>query len=274
MFIERGWPARGGRKLLDRVPEVHHGEPQWQVLSERADAPPLQPAPNAREIEQSGSPAEQLELAERFQAAGSFLRARSILERLRRMDGPWTPRVDDLLWALSGEFAKEDADPLTLAHILVPSLTEAEESDYTESTIHDFNAPRLDDDDTGEDEDEGPAFPSLFRRLEDQPTETETASEVTSVSVMADKEAMRARLLADEDAEEEDEFVEDLYEDGRSGDTQIMLIMRRGGGGEAAEAPDGPAHRRKEDEVGDQLRETLNLRGLPGVHGHDPGGQP
>ncbi|MCO4774320.1 MAG: hypothetical protein KDA24_30130, partial [Deltaproteobacteria bacterium] len=260
MFVERGWPVRA-RKLLRRARELKVDPERLVELERRASEPPLQPATRSREVEQTGTPEEQLALAERFQATGSFLRAKSILERLRRNHaGTWDSRVDDLLWALSGDFAKEDGDPMELARSLVPGLSEPpdEPAEYTESVraseVTSVGNSELDGD--LEDDDDGPAFPALFRRL-DQTQDTETASEVTAVSLMADRDEMVRRMLKAEDAEFDDDDFDDDDEvmgqpGARGGDTQIMLVVRKDG-----RASD-QHHRRKAEEY--SLRETLNLR--------------
>lgn len=285
MFVERGWPVRA-RKLLRRVRELDEHQPDLDALDDRAQQPPLQPAANAREIEQSGSPEDQLALAERFQSTGSFLRSKSILERLRRNHpGPWDSRVDDLLWALSGEFAREEGDPVELARSLVPEITAPPEDggEFTESVLaSEVTSVGAEDSDEAGGDGEGPAFPALFRRLEaDQ--ETETASEVTAVSLMADRDKMVERLLREEDDEYGDEHFDDDdadvmdYPEGpRSGDTQIMLVVhkdgRRGGGGEVQPASQQPAHRRKDEDY--NLKETLNLREYQANMGMEPTAAP
>lgn len=261
MFIGRGWPVRA-RKLLGRAPESLANNARYQELWRQSEEPPLQPDPNAREIERTGSPQELLDLAVRFQATGSFLRAKSILERLKRQPGPWSARVDDLLWALSGESAREEGDPIALARSLAPEIeTDWDRGESTESV-------RLSDLATGDEGDDDRAFPALFRRLE-EPTETaEHSNEVTSVSVLADARALREHIRSpddDDDDSDEREHLQPLNNEARTGDTQIMLVVRKDGRSNAADT----AHRVKDD-AGYNLRETLNLREYQRSVGMDP----
>lgn len=264
MFIGRGWPVRA-RKLLGRAPESLANNERYQDLWRQSEEAPLQPDPNAREIERTGSPEELLSLAVRFQATGSFLRAKSILERLKRQTGPWSGRVDDLLWALSGESAREEGDPLALARTLAPEIeTDWDRGENTE-------AVRISELGAKADEEDDRAFPALFRRLE-EPTETaEHSNEVTSVSVLADAHKLREHIRStsedDDDDSDEVEHLQPMNNEARTGDTQIMLVVRKDGRGAAAET----AHRVKDD-AGYNLRETLNLREYQRSVGMDPAG--
>lgn len=244
MFVERGWPVRA-RKILEPLDK---SSPQVAELLVVASQPPRQPPSNAREIQESGAPDERLHLAERFMAAGSFLRAKSILERLRRQPGPWIPRVEDLLWGVDGEFAKEDGDPAELARQLAPDLSTLDVDDSSGNIEHTWSEVTA----TGiaqEEDSDSPdlAFPALFRRV-DALREAYTTEEVTSVSHLASV----GELLHREETEEA-EFPDQIQEfnpDSRSADTQIMMVIPK--------TSDGPVHTRKEDP--DPLRETLNLR--------------
>lgn len=250
LHIQRGWPVRA-RKPLGRLRELGAELPGLAELEAQAEAPPLQPDPNAREIERTGTPEEQLLLAERFIAAGSFLRAKSILERLRRLPDQDKARIEALLWGIGGEHAKEQGDPAELARILAPGATMPPDDDTRETTESLPFGLR----DGGPVHDEGAlgAFPTLFRRQDDPTVDTDTAEEHTSVSIMADAErAQRHEAEVDGDGDEPGAA--------RDGDTQIMLVIRQdGGGGATPSAAPGAGHRLKEEQ-GYNLRETLNLR--------------
>jgi len=115
MYIERGWPARS-LPILDHLPmdELSDGHRRWWGrLKTESVAPPKEPPPNAAEIERTGTAEQVMELAERYLAVGSLVRAESLLQRLDR-DGFTPPRVSDLLWVVRGDFvsAKTPTDAL------------------------------------------------------------------------------------------------------------------------------------------------------------------
>lgn len=252
LHIQRGWPVRA-RKPLGRLRELGAELPGLAELEVQADAPPLQPDPNAREIERTGTPADQLLLAERFIAAGSFLRAKAILERLRRLPDQDKARIEALLWGIGGEHAKEQGDPMELARSLAPGATMPPDDD-TRETTESLPFGLRDGGGVGHDESALGAFPTLFRRQDDPTVDTDTAEEHTSVSIMADAERAQ-RHEAEVDGDGDDGAAT------RDGDTQIMLVIRQdgGGGGGAPGAAPASGHRLKEEQ-GYNLRETLNLR--------------
>ena len=129
MFVERGWPARA-RKTLARLPEGAAGVPE--ELRTLASGAPLQPPPNARELERTGSDEEILALAERYLATGSVIRGRSLLERLRR-DGSQEARVEELLRALRGDFGSRGLSMAELVAELCPpgAFTDWDIADHT-----------------------------------------------------------------------------------------------------------------------------------------------
>ncbi len=249
VFIERGWPGRA-RRLLEPLAE----DPTAEVaeLLVLASQPPRQPAPNAREVQESGTPQERLQLAERFMATGSFLRAKSILERLRRQPGLWSERVDDLLWGVDGEFAKEEGDPAELARAMAPELAvmDLDPDHRSESGKSDPGESWSDVTATGivkQEEHVEEAFPALFRRV-DELRVAYTTEEVTSISRLATTQDLQHR-----DETEEAEFSDPMVDTGSSGpaaDTQILMVIPK--------QADGPVHTLKEET--DELRDTLNLR--------------
>ena len=216
MFIARGWPVRA-RKVLAQL----EASPEVARLSVEAAKPPRQPPSNAREIEASGSPQQQVELAEAFLAAGSFLRAKGLLERMSRQRGPWSQRVDDLLWATAGDFAREDGDPVELARSLAPEVIGIDDDSGSGDLISSSEVTA-----TGVGEaaggDKKQAFPALFRRVE-QLEEGNTTEEVTLISRLA----TTAELQEQREPTDTDE-----WRDEGGGDTQIRMVIETGQNGE------------------------------------------
>jgi tetratricopeptide (TPR) repeat protein len=241
MFIERGWPVRA-RKAVNTALTKDPANPRLHDLLRRSHQPPIQPPSNAREIERTGSPAELLKLAERFLCAGSFLRARSILEKLRRQKGSWNGRVEDLLWGLVGDFTTGVDDPLAVAHAVLSTAPLSEIGDLTdhsEVTAHG---------DASVQDHEEIAFPSLFRRVEKKDGWTETSDitgEVTRISRMAD--ASEAAAVLGSDTTDSGEWSDDLPMD-----TQFQVVVGRD--------PNAPMHRKVEKEGAYDLKKSLDLR--------------
>jgi len=240
MFVERGWPVRA-RKAVGSALAQDPSNPRLHDLLRRAHQPPVQPPSNARELERTGTPPELLRLAERFLCAGSFLRARSILEKLRRQRGPWSGRVEDLLWGLEGDFTSGVDDPVAVAQALLSTSPLAEVGDMTdhsEVTAHgDASVPDHED----------VAFPSLFRRVDDDSTDAaDFTGEVTRISRMA--APTEAQAVVPGDDTDSGAWSEDVPMD-----TQIQVVVNKDGG--------GPLHHRK-DETDDSydLKKSLNLR--------------
>lgn len=240
VYVERGWPHKARRPLQQLRDAGQEDTELWA----RANADPVRPEANAREIEREGNPARLLALAEAFTATGSFLRATGILERLRRSD-PENPRLAELLWGLAGDFRPAEPMDVLLARATpaLPREHTLEEPEHTESL--DLRAADLDPEHGA-----GATFPALFKYApsttafsEDDPQEATQASALASPDAGAaggteGTDPGRARLVEVTKADE--------------GDTQIMLVLRPGD-----ERP--PAtHRRRDEE--DPLRETLNLR--------------
>lgn len=249
MFLRRGWPVRA-RKLLKRI-SGHH--PDLDGLNARAAEPPAALPANASAIESDGAPPARLALAEQYLAAGSFLKARSLLERLRREGGTWSPRVDDLLWGLSGEFAQEQGSAVELARQVAPAELDESAVDRDPSAAGEITSTGGADPEGGS---PGEAFPALFRRVE--PLEaSNTTEEVTAISRLASRAELEHADPTEEGPDGEPEGVS------READTQIMMVIRQDNGNE------GPGHVRKE-ESGYQLHETLNLREYLDSMGVDP----
>ncbi len=242
MFIERGWPVRA-RKLVERCLERRPEDPRLLSLSAASRESPKAADPRAREIEKTGTPAQQLALAEGFLARGSFLRAKSILERLRRQRGDWSNRVEDLLWGMGAEFAREEGDPLELARTLCPELVGV--GDDSSGSGDFYSASEVTSAGESRDQGKGQDFPSLFRRV-DRLEEGNTTEEVTLISRLASTHELLSR-------DPTDDTDGDFSPNSRAADTQIRMVIRKDG------QDDEPGHVLREDEDY-RLRETLNLK--------------
>lgn len=243
MFIERGWPVRA-RKLVARCLEKRSEDARLLSLKAAAHEPPRSAGSDARKVEKTGTPDQQLALAERFLALGSFLRAKSILERLKRQPGEWTPRVEDLLWGMGAEFAKEDGDPAELARVLCPELVAV--GDDTSGSGEFYGSSEVTSAGESQEQGKGQDFPALFRRVTSL-EEGNTTEEVTLISRLASTEELLAR-------DPTDDTDGDFSPSSRAADTQIRMVIRKDGHDE-----DGPGHVLREDEDY-RLRETLNLK--------------
>ncbi len=255
MFIERGWPLRA-RKLLEKLPEQ---DAQSEALMVRARQPALQPPKDARRIEVEGTPEEKLAMAERLMAAGTFLRAKSVLERLHRAGGEPAARAEVLLWGVAGAFVNEAGSPLDLLRTRAPELFSVDEANTLSSTLDEedgyggevTSAGLATEDAGGSDE----GFPALFRRADAGPL-SPISDEVTAVSKLASPGELAHRdPTEDTDHGPGGPLV--------SGDTQIMMVIRKDG-----QADTGEHHVLKEED--DSLRETLNLRDYLSHMGVDP----
>jgi len=183
MYLQRGWPARA-RRHLEGALEAHPETTVLLGLLERTDAPAMEPPTDARDVEREGNPTQLVDLAERFLRTGSHLRARAVLERLKKKEGPWGQRVEDLLWGLDGGFEEDDVDLMALAESLLPRVAQVE-FEGGEAMTQTRVGPVLVDMVDPPMEAEGPAFPSLFRWLEEEAADPGSA-EVTAVSSLAD----------------------------------------------------------------------------------------
>lgn len=162
MFILRGWPQRAQQPLQEALADDPEDE-ALLALQVQAGRPPARP-----EAAHADTPdfRKALTVAETFMAQNSLLRARTVLERLRR-DFPDQPRVKDLLWALEGEFLGPKTDMATLATRFTPDLSSLAEDagDSTESfdrTDHGLIPTEIDEQVSA-----APgSFPSLFRSVE------------------------------------------------------------------------------------------------------------
>lgn len=269
LYVERGWPARA-RRALDRLNALGCDAPELEGLARRAEEPPVEPPSDARELERSGSPAQLLALAEVFLATGSFLRARSLLERVRRAS-PSNARAELLLWGIQGEFVRRGESLPELLRELCPPAAPAEDGDEDWDTAEhtDVGAggdPGLTEAPTAEvslelEGREDAPFPSLFRRPPSEIPELQLDEEATMTSVLAAPAELQ---------EAGGDAGTDPGDGGgnQGGDTQIMAILP--GPGRGLAPVEGPIHRPREG--GPALSGPLDLRAWQqsmGVGGKD-----
>ncbi|MCB9777790.1 MAG: hypothetical protein H6742_04440 [Alphaproteobacteria bacterium] len=261
VFIARGWPARA-RKVVDRLAAVAPEHAELAELAERSRAAAEGVPADARELESTGDAEVLKGLAERYIAAGSLLRARTLLERVRRAD-PYDLRAELLLWGLQGEFL---ARGTTLATLTSEHgrIDEWETIDHTESIRRSelqadpptAEVTRADLVEAGMLD--GPAaaerFPSLFRQTPGMGPQADDEDEVTV--------ATRVAAPLPDDPAGFDEGTDPGRDGGglSGGDTQIMQVIP-GPGGPQLVPVEGPAHTPKDPEEGSGgLRQTLDLK--------------
>jgi hypothetical protein len=239
MYIERGWPAKAVM-ILDNLPMSELSDAHrrwWGRLKTEAVGPPKEPPPNAAEIERSGTAEQVMDLAERYLAVGSMVRAESLLQRLIR-DGFTPPRVSDLLWAVRGDFVSPKMPTDALLDELGGDEWVAESSgiEFTEGLVPDETAQvEL----TAVEEQltvdaRRRAFPRLFRRDENTGEITAPDDDEVTVASMSVNIGDREAGLGDAGS--------DLMPMPGSGDTRIMEVIPRGDRVQVKPF-DGPLHR-------------------------------
>lgn len=126
MFIERGWPQRA-QQVLDEITGLEPTHAALPTLREAAHASPrVAPA----EAPDPGQPVEvQIGAVELFLATGAFLRAKRLLDQLQRHH-PQHPRVNDLQWALQGDYELADDAMKEIVERCVPWATWAADDDF------------------------------------------------------------------------------------------------------------------------------------------------
>lgn len=217
MFIDRGWPARA-RKVLDDVAVLAPAHPDLPSLRTEAAAAPRRAPPDPPD---SGVPVEvRIAAAEVYLATGAYLRAKRVLDQLGRTD-PDHPRVDDLQWALQGDYELSDDSLKEIVDRCVPASGPGGEGRPVEGP-----PPAVDTGPTVGRYDGGTGnFPSLFEREHDHDHgQVHGDAEDTQATHLRDlKEAAATRAAAEE----------------RDEDTQILRIVETS---QAHERPPAEAH--------------------------------
>ncbi len=220
--LQRAWLGQA-RKLAQRGLEQDPANALFKALLVRASENPTEPDDSAAESELT-SVAELLRVAEQYLSLGQHVRARALLERVRRK-APENRWAADLLWALDGDFAGVEGTLADLCDRLGPDLSTLQDgNDEPENT----EAARASDLVPPDDRDRG--FPALFRNLgagaaPDPEDSTAGQAEVTSVSAMADVQ----QLLDEQDYGDKT--------DPRGEDTQIMRVQPKSPGQAGPSAP-------------------------------------
>ena len=220
MFVERGWPGRA-RRILERAVADYPERRDLQMLLERSKSSPLRPPSQARKIEREGTPKEQLDLAERYLCAGSQLKARSILKRLRRGRTEFRSRVDALLWGLETELEDEPLSLMGLAKELASELPLLEDGPL-DQTLEGLSSAEVTT--------RGPVpvelqelpeggFPSLFRWVDDSGDFKDSESEVTRISSLSELRSS-AEATHSFELHSPDETGEDF-----ENDTKVMRVI-------------------------------------------------
>jgi tetratricopeptide (TPR) repeat protein len=176
LLVVRGMST--ARDAVEKALQSRPGEPQLLELLDDLDRPNTL-IDEAVEREPDAHPDVLLRLSERHLLEGSLLKARRILERLKRLH-PDNQRVLDLLWVLEGDFSIEGSLS-ELAERYRPTLADlpelSDESEHTESVAR--------ADLILADEPESHAFPSLFRGV-GMTEPYDAVPEVTQAQTMAD----------------------------------------------------------------------------------------
>lgn len=211
MFLERGW-TKQARHALQGALADYPDNTELQALWERAAEPPTQPDLEAADLD-SADPKALLTAAEHHMALGSFVKARSLLERARK-DAPTNKRVLDLLWALEGDFDLVGISLAELTDRYGPDLSAlADLSDDAEHTAEVDAAPRMSERELSEG---NSSFAGLFRDLEPRTElyQGHDDAEITQLSSLAALDELRQ-------SEQQPPSL------GGSDDTQILRVVHR-----------------------------------------------
>lgn len=177
-LLLRDWSSRAREVLaagLERYPDATELQTLWDraaAANDRASAPPKIPPGDV-------SPDEHLSLAEAFLAGGQVLSARSLLERLHRVD-PDHARVNDLRWASAGELPPPDQSLRELVHRASPSSggpRDLEDAENTESITQEEPSVAKPAGSAG--------FPRLFRDDDDDRPADEVTEELTAAQSLS-----------------------------------------------------------------------------------------
>ena len=214
LFWLRGWVDQARDTAL-RGLEDRPDDEVLRLLLRRIEEQ-IPPDPEALSPEEKSSKTELIEAAEIHMARGSFVRARGLLERVRRGAQPRkVPRAEELLWALRGEFTTE-TPLLDLYRRLAPG--HEPEPTVPLSPPEPTEIAGLGELSPGERDDQD-GFRGLFRDLAEAAEAAEDNDEVTAISQLAPPETLSGPSEDPADSEDTDPS---------HSHTEIMRIVRKG----------------------------------------------
>ena len=165
MFLLRGWPNRALKPIADALSE-RPSDPELLRLRNEAenDAPPTDPGIS---LEDENDIAIALPLAEHYLATGAFLKAQRLLEKLKRNETS-NQRIEDLLWALEGDFTSSEESLLDFCEKYRPPPSTGSEEVSNLGDSQSLN-PKI------------ALFPNLFRDVTDPSIEVTEEVEITEL---------------------------------------------------------------------------------------------
>jgi hypothetical protein len=171
MFLLRGWPTRAQKPIESALLE-RPGDPSLKQLAKEVEES-LEAAPSTDPgipIVEEMNLDEALPAAENYLATGAFLKAQRILEILRRKHEE-NERVNDLLWALEGDFSSPGMTLLGFCERYRPAPQPSPTDSPTPPPP--TNTAKI------------PLFPNLFRDLSDPSIEVTEEVEITELQSFA-----------------------------------------------------------------------------------------
>ncbi len=185
LFFAKDWPKRAREVLnrgLTKYPDDRDLQALWARLTEPQTTPDLDALDN-----DAADAASLITAAHHLIAAGSHTRARALLDRAQKIGGP-SQRIDDMIWALEGDFSVE-ASLQELVERHGPSLSGFADLDDEPEHTESISAADLPPDER----EKHRSFPNLFRdqeprteMLPEPQTFDEMSDEVTKISTMMD----------------------------------------------------------------------------------------
>jgi len=240
MFVQRGWPVRA-RQPIQKALKIHPTDPDLLELKRLAELPPITPATQPPALNQP--PEELLGVVRGWLATGSNVKAKGLLEAMKRSD-PNSQAVDLLLWGLSGDYISDEP----LAQLVqqwapgVGSLIDlTEDADLTEAREGASPEPS----------DSSPGFPSLFRRADEDPPDLKADPHEVTRSTPMTHHAEHAAHDTDED-------------------TQVLFVVRPGAGALFKEPPPSPHDTASPQEFDDEEEEDRDRIVHTGTRTTDP----
>lgn len=223
ILIDRG-RLGDARAMLSRGRHQFPDDDAIQSLIHKSEAPgTVIDTTSPNEDDQDG----QCQLAERLLIEGSPLKARRILERIRRTHADHN-RTADLLWALDGDFTLRGVTLSDLARVHATPMHAL--LDATEMIDDRTEAGAMPESDS-----EAPAFPNLFKSIPNDEEETEPPGEDTQTDLGESDEEPEVTHVS---AIVTDAAANEVTQENTREDTQIMHVIRTGKTGADAASVD------------------------------------